>query len=51
MEKGTHHDANLTDDGRAHGLTYQPLILDALAEVHEAFFAGRCQAYTSRTLG
>ena len=47
IEKGTNHDANLTDYVRAHGLTYQPLILDSLAEVQEAFFAGRCQAYTS----
>jgi general L-amino acid transport system substrate-binding protein len=47
MEKGTNHDANLTDYARVHGLTYQPLILDSLAEVKEAFFAGRCQAYTS----
>ena len=47
IEKGTNHDENLTDYFRAHGLTYQPLILDSLAEVQEAFFAGRCQAYTS----
>ena len=47
IEKGTNHDANLTDYFRTHGLTYQPLILDSLAEVQEAFFAGRCQAYTS----
>jgi general L-amino acid transport system substrate-binding protein len=47
LEKGTNHDENLTDYFRAHGLTYQPLMLDSLAEVQEAFFAGRCQAYTS----
>jgi general L-amino acid transport system substrate-binding protein len=47
IEKGTNHDENLTDYMRAHGLTYQPLMLDSLAEVQEAFFAGRCQAYTS----
>jgi general L-amino acid transport system substrate-binding protein len=28
-------------------LTYQPLMLDSLAEVQEAFLAGRCQAYIS----
>jgi general L-amino acid transport system substrate-binding protein len=47
LEKGTNHDANLTDHMRARGLTYQPLMLDSLAEVQEAFFTGRCQAYTS----
>lgn len=47
LEKGTNHDANLTDYMRARGLTYQPLMLDSLAEVTEAFLAGRCQAYTS----
>jgi general L-amino acid transport system substrate-binding protein len=46
-EKGTNHDANLKDYVRAHGMTYQPLIRDSLAEVQDAFFAGRCQAYTS----
>jgi general L-amino acid transport system substrate-binding protein len=47
LEKGTNHDENLTDYMHAHGMTYQPLILDSLAEVQAAFFAGRCQAYTS----
>ena len=47
IEKGTNHDENLTDYVHAYGLTYQSLILDSLAEVQEAFFAGRCQAYTS----
>ena len=47
IEKGTNHEANLTDYIRARGLTYQPLILNSLAELTEAFFAGRCQAYTS----
>ena len=47
IEKGTNHDENLANYFRAHGLTYQPLSLDSLAEMKEAFFAGRCQAYTS----
>jgi general L-amino acid transport system substrate-binding protein len=47
IEKGTNHNENLTDYARTHGMTYQPLILDSLAEVKDAFFAGRCQAYTS----
>ena len=47
LEKGTNHNENLTDYFRTHGLTYQPLILDSLAEVKDAFFAGRCQGYTS----
>jgi general L-amino acid transport system substrate-binding protein len=47
MEKGTNHNENLIDYFRARELTYQPLILDSLAEVKGAFFAARCQAYTS----
>jgi len=47
IEKGTNHDENLANYFRARGLTYQPLILDSLAEVKDAFFADRCQAYTS----
>jgi general L-amino acid transport system substrate-binding protein len=47
MEKGTNHDENLAGYFRARALTYQLLLLDSLAEVKDAFFAGRCQAYTS----
>jgi len=47
IEKGTNHNENLADYFHAHNLTYQPLILNSLAEVKDAFFGGRCQAYTS----
>lgn len=47
IEKGTNHGENLADYFRTRNLTYQPLVLDSLAEVKDAFFAGRCQAYTS----
>src|SRR5215813_1736216 len=39
IEKGTNHNENLTDYARTHGMSYQPLILDSLAEVKDAFFS------------
>jgi len=46
-EKGTTHAQNLADDFAAHGLHVTPLIIDSAAGVADAFFAGRCRAYTS----
>ncbi|WP_217648258.1 amino acid ABC transporter substrate-binding protein [Geopseudomonas sagittaria] len=45
--KGTTHEGNLADHARIHGLAWQPLVLDSASAVAEAFFAGRCDAYTS----
>jgi general L-amino acid transport system substrate-binding protein len=47
VEKGTTHQQNLADYFAAHGLRYRPLVIDSSKEVGEAFFAGRCGAYTS----
>lgn len=47
VEKGTTHQRNLADHARAHGLAWQPLVIDSASAVAEAFFAGRCRAYTS----
>jgi general L-amino acid transport system substrate-binding protein len=47
VEKGTTHEGNLAAFLGARGLTVRPLVVDSAAEVAEAFFAGRCQAYTS----
>lgn len=47
VEKGTNHQRNLEDYGAAHGLRWQPVVIDSSREVAEAFFGGRCQAYTS----
>lgn len=45
--KGTTHEGNLADHARIHGLAWQPLVIDSAPAVAEAFFAGRCQAYTT----
>lgn len=45
--KGTTHESNLADHARIHGLAWQPLVIDSALGVAEAFFAGRCAAYTA----
>ncbi len=45
--KESSHVAHLADHFKAHGLSYQPLIVDSVTKAKEDFFAGRCQAYTS----
>jgi general L-amino acid transport system substrate-binding protein len=47
VEKGTTHQQRLADIFAARGLTVKPLVIDSSKEVAEAFFAGRCRAYTS----
>jgi general L-amino acid transport system substrate-binding protein len=47
VEKGTNHERNLVDWLAARGLRATPLVIDSAAGVAEAFFAGRCAAYTS----
>lgn len=47
VAKGTTHESNLADHARIHDLAWQPLVLDSAPAVAEAFFAGRCDAYTS----
>jgi general L-amino acid transport system substrate-binding protein len=47
VEKGTTHVDNLAEYFEAHGLTVKPLVIDSASGVAQAFFAGRCKAYTS----
>lgn len=47
VEKGTTHEGNLAGYFGARGLTVNPLVIDSAAQIAGAFFAGRCQAYTS----
>ncbi len=46
-QTGTTTELNLADYFRSHGLSYQPVIVEALAEMNAIFFAGRCDAVTS----
>ena len=47
VEKGTTHERNLSFYFAARGLSVTPLVIDSAREVAEAFYAGRCRAYTS----
>ena len=47
VEKGTTHQRNLEVYFKAHGGSVKPLVIDSAPEAADAFFAGRCRAYTS----
>lgn len=47
IEKGTTHGQNLGDYLAQRGMKVKPLVLDSVKEVADAFFTGRCAAYTS----
>jgi general L-amino acid transport system substrate-binding protein len=47
IEKGTTHRRNLEEYFRANGWSVEPLIFGSASEAAQAFFAGRCRAYTS----
>ncbi|MGC1952375.1 MAG: amino acid ABC transporter substrate-binding protein [Gammaproteobacteria bacterium] len=47
IEKGTTHRRNLEEYFRANSWSVEPLIFDSASEAAQAFFAGRCRAYTS----
>lgn len=47
VEKGTTHVANLAEYAEERGLSFTPLVIDSTNEIGAAFFASRCQAYTS----
>jgi general L-amino acid transport system substrate-binding protein len=47
VEKGTTHVQNLADTFAARGMEVKPLVFDSVREVTNAFFSGRCRAFTS----
>lgn len=47
VETKTTHEINLASTFSAQSLKYTPLAMDSLASVTSAFFADRCQAFTS----
>ncbi len=46
-QTGTTTELNLSDFFRSHGMNFQPVIIEALAEMNAAFFSGRCDAVSS----
>ena len=45
--KESTHVVHLADYFKAHGLGYQPVIVESVTLAKDEFFTGRCQAYTS----
>ncbi|HUH83277.1 MAG TPA: amino acid ABC transporter substrate-binding protein [Stellaceae bacterium] len=51
VQPGTTTELNLADYFRANHLTYKPLVIEKLDEVENAYFSGRCDAYTTDRSG
>lgn len=47
VEKGTTHEQNLSDYAALRGVRMTPVIIDSAAGAADAFFAGKCFAYSS----
>lgn len=48
---GTTTELNLTDWFRAHSMQYKPVVIGELSQILQAFFAGRCDVFTSDISG
>jgi general L-amino acid transport system substrate-binding protein len=51
VQPGTTTELNLADFARANKMSFKTVTIEALAEVEQAFFAGRCDAYTTDASG
>src|SRR3984957_9161977 len=51
VQPGTTTELNLADYARTNKLTIKPLVIEKLDEVENAFFSGRCDAYTTDRSG
>ncbi len=51
VQPGTTTELNLADYFRSNKLQFKPLVIEKLDEVENAFFAGRCDAYTTDRSG
>jgi general L-amino acid transport system substrate-binding protein len=51
VQPGTTTELNLADYFRTSHMTFKPLVVEKLAEVENAFFSGRCDAYTTDRSG
>jgi general L-amino acid transport system substrate-binding protein len=51
VQPGTTTELNLADYFRANNIQYKPVVIENLAEVNAAFFAGRCDALTTDASG
>jgi general L-amino acid transport system substrate-binding protein len=51
VQAGTTTEKNLADHSRRHQLNIKPVVFDTFEAAFKAFFAGRCQAYTTDASG
>ena len=51
VQSGTTSEKNLTDFSRTYQLNLKPLVFDKFDAANAAYFAGRCQAYTTDASG
>jgi len=51
VQAGTTSEKNLTDFSRANKLNIKPVVFDKFDATNAAYFAGRCQAYTTDASG
>ena len=51
VQSGTTTEKNLTDYSKAEGLNMKPVVFDTQEATNKAYFAGRCQAYTTDASG
>ena len=51
VQPGTTTELNLADYFRANRMTFKPVVIDKLEEVLNAYFSGRCDAFTSDISG
>lgn len=51
VQSGTTTELNLADYFRANNMSYKPVVIESVDEVNAAFFAGRCDVYTTDASG
>jgi general L-amino acid transport system substrate-binding protein len=51
VQPGTTTEQNLADYFRRSQMTFQPVVIEAFDEINAAFFAGRCDGYTTDASG
>ena len=51
VQPGTTTELNLADYFRANGMEFEPVVIEQFDEVNAAFFAGRCDVYTTDASG
>jgi general L-amino acid transport system substrate-binding protein len=51
VQPGTTNELNLADYFRANRMSFKPVVIEKLEEVLSAYFAGRCDAYTTDQSG